>query len=188
MKASESTLRLVCVLVAFPLTYTSLILWICLSYFPLLFWSPIQFHVVLLTDLYSSDKNKISRGIHIWEDHMILRIIHFSFASLETNASLSFPQAPESETLLLVRKLYLLRASTSVSLLNVGTVVVEELKWLQSVKMFVPSFCSVLAERQENQDLTEYVLANSFTCCVHLTGILATRFMKCCSVCIYKTQ
>lgn len=97
--------------------------------------------------------------------------------------SLSFPQAPESETLLLVRKLYLLRASTSVSLLNVRTVVVEELKWLQSVKTLVPSFCSILAEK--NQDLTECMSANSCTY-LHLTGILATRFMKCCSIYIYK--
>lgn len=59
-----------------------------ISYFRLLFWSPIVFHIVLLTNWHSSNKSKISRGIHLWEDHMILWTIHFSFASLETNVSL----------------------------------------------------------------------------------------------------
>lgn len=98
--------------------------------------------------------------------------------------SLSFPQAPEPETLLLVRKLYLLRASTSVSLLNVRTVVVEELKWLQSVKMLVPSFCSILAEKIKIlQNACQQIHLLTY---LHLTGILATRFMKCCSIYIYK--
>lgn len=187
MKASESTLRLLCVLVAFPLTYISFISWISL-FFLFLSWSPIQFNILLLTDFHSWDKNKISRGMHIWEDHLIIWIIHFSFASWNKCVSLVFPTGPRVWALLLVRRLYLLRAHTSASVLNARTVVVQELKWLQSVKMFIPTFCSILAERQENQDLTACVLANSFTCCVHLTVILAVRLMKCCSACIYKTQ
>lgn len=188
MKVSGSTLRLICVLVAFLLTYISLILWISL-FFSLLSWSPIQFNIILLTDFHSSDKNKINRRLHVWVDHLILWITHFSFASLETNMSLwVFPTGTWVWNILLVRKLYLLRAYTYASLLSARTVVVQELKWLQSVKMFVPTFCSILAERQENQDLTECVLASSFTCCVHITAILAARFMKCCSACNDKTQ
>lgn len=87
MKVSESTLKLICVLVAFPLTYMSLMLWISL-FFSILSWSPIQFNIVFLPDFHSSDKNKINRGMHIWVDHVILWITHLSFASLETNVSL----------------------------------------------------------------------------------------------------
>ena len=60
-----------------------------------------------------------------------------------------------------------MRASASVSLVNARTAIVEELKLLQSVKMLVPNIGSILAERQENQDLTECVLANSFSCCAY---------------------